>query len=305
MDGTAQPTDSNKPQLDMDAINAAVNASAGNDPNLQGTFDVNDISLDDTPTTAAELEQQMKKNPEMSLAGTVIDKTVSTEDAVKAPQVKLSADVATTTPQDPSIIADKPEDKAAADADATDDVATPATDAPADDATEAPKTDAATPEAPKADADKPKNEASFVGGDLEDEKSAEDTPAEEPKEDTTTLNYSDPVDNFEKDDAAPAEKPADAPADDAAEAPKTDDIPAETTVTEAPAATPEDSKKKDKKKSKDATPGNMPSNGMLPKEKVGPFEEGGIFRSNAFIAFAVIFGVLAIIGIVIAVAILS
>ena len=207
MDGTAQPTDSNKPQLDMDAINAAVNASAGNDPNLQGTFDVNDISLDDTPTTAAELEQQMKKNPEMSLAGTVIDKTVSTEDAVKAPQVKLSADVATTTPQDPSIIADKPEDKAAADADATDDVATPATDAPADDATEAPKTDAATPEAPKADANKPKNEASFVGGDLEDEKSAEDTPAEEPKEDTTTLNYSDPVDNFEKDDAAPAEKP--------------------------------------------------------------------------------------------------
>ena len=196
MDGTAQPTDSNKPQLDMDAINAAVNASAGNDPNLQGTFDVNDISLDDTPTTAAELEQQMKKNPEMSLAGTVIDKTVSTEDAVKAPQVKLSADVATTTPQDPSIIADKPEDKAAADADATDDATTPATAAPADDATEAPKTDAATPEAPKTDADKPKTDASFVGGDLEDEKSAEDAPAEEPKEDTTTLNYSDPVDNF-------------------------------------------------------------------------------------------------------------
>ena len=106
MDGTAQPTGSNKPELDMDAINAAVNATAGNDPNLQGTFDVNDISLDDTPTTAAELEQQMQKNPEMSLAGTVIDKTVSTEDAVKAPQVKLSADVATTTPQDPSIIAD-------------------------------------------------------------------------------------------------------------------------------------------------------------------------------------------------------
>ena len=49
----------------------------------------------------------------------------------------------------------------------------------------------------------------------------------------------------------------------------------------------------------------MPSNGMLPKEKVGPFEEGGLFRSNVFIAFAVIFGVLAIIGVVIALAILS
>ena len=109
MDAASQPTGSGKPELDMDAINAAVNATAGVDASVQGTFDVNDISLDNTPTTAAELEQQMKQNPEMSLAGTVIDKTVSTEDAVKAPTVKLSADVATTTPQDPSIIADSAE----------------------------------------------------------------------------------------------------------------------------------------------------------------------------------------------------
>lgn len=283
MDGTAQPTGSNKPELDMDAINAAVNATAGNDPNLQNAFDVNDISLDDTPTTAAELEQQMQKNPEMSLAGTVIDKTVSAKDAVEAPRVELAADVATTTPQDPSIIADKPEGAAP---------------------TDALKTDVVTPEGAKANAEKPKNEASFVGGDLEDEKTADETAAEAPKEDTTTINYSDPVDNFEKEGAAPAEKPAeDAPAA-AAEAPKEEAAPAETTITPAPAATPEDPKKKDKKKSK-AGANNMPSNGILPKEKVGPFEEGGLFRSNGFIAFAVIFGVLAILGVVIALAILG
>lgn len=79
-DANAQPT--GKPELDMDAINAAVNASAGNDPNLQNSFDVNDISLDNTPTSAAELQQQMEKNPEMSLAGTEINTEKSTEEAV-------------------------------------------------------------------------------------------------------------------------------------------------------------------------------------------------------------------------------
>ena len=295
MDGTAQPTGSNKPELDMDAINAAVNASAGNDPNLQGTFDVNDISLEDTPTTAAELEQQMKKNPEMSLAGTVIDKSVSTEDAVKAPQVKLAADVATTTPQDPSIIADKPEDKPTDEATSVDAEA-PAADAPTEETAEASTTDApADAKAPKTDAEESKSEASFVGGDLEDEKVADETPAEEPKEDTTTLNYTDPVDNFEKEDMVPAD----------AEAPKEDGEKDDDSVTPAPAATPEDSKKKDKKKKdKDDAP-VMPSNGILPKEKVSPFAEGGLFRSNGFIAFAVGLGVLIILGVVIAIAVFS
>ncbi len=295
MDGTAQPTGSNKPQLDMDAINAAVNASAGNDPNLQNTFDVNDISLDDTPTTAAELEQQMKKNPEMSLAGSVIDNSVSTEDAVKAPQVKLAADVATTTPQDPSIIADKPEDEPTT-AINDEDVSAADTPAPVSDAT-----------APAAPAEESKAEASFVGGDLEDEKSAEDDAAEEPKEDTTTLNYADPVDNFEKEDAAPAEDKEKAPAEEPTSTNEANpaEAPADDSAVPTPAAAPEEPKKKDKKKSKDATPSDMPSNGVLPKEKVSPFAEGGLFRSNGFIAFAVILGVLVILGVVIAIAIFS
>lgn len=288
MDAASQPTDSGKPELDMDAINAAVNATAGVDASVQGAFDVDDISLDDTPTTAAELEQQMKQNPEMSLAGTVIDKTVSTEDAAKAPTVKLAADVATTTPQDPSIVADSA------------DTAT----APAEAATEA------APPAPEATAqpDAAKAEASFVGGDLQnDEESTEAPTADAP--DNTTINYSDPVDNFEKDDSS--EAIPNTPTVEGLKAESEAEKAKEAKADEAPAAAPEvkkdekEDKKKDKKGKDDKNAPQMPSNGVLPKEKVNPFAEGGLFRSNGFIGFIVVLGVLAVLGVVIAIALFS
>lgn len=58
-----------KPELDMSAINEAI-AQTANDPStaVQQTFDVNEISLDNTPTTDAGLEQQQASNPGMNLA---------------------------------------------------------------------------------------------------------------------------------------------------------------------------------------------------------------------------------------------
>ena len=71
-----QPTDAapkvSVPEgMDLEAINEAIVESANEaakDP--QNTFDVEDISLDNTPTTDAELEAQKAKDPSMSLAGT-------------------------------------------------------------------------------------------------------------------------------------------------------------------------------------------------------------------------------------------
>ena len=58
-----------KPSIDADAINEAVMATGGDDPNLQNTFDVNDISLNDVPTSQQELDDRMREDPNMSLAG--------------------------------------------------------------------------------------------------------------------------------------------------------------------------------------------------------------------------------------------
>ncbi|MBP5656457.1 hypothetical protein J6X15_02635 [Candidatus Saccharibacteria bacterium] len=63
------PVDTDKPSFDMDAINEAIAATGGKDPNLQTTFDVNSISLDDVPQSQDELDKRMKEDPEMSLAG--------------------------------------------------------------------------------------------------------------------------------------------------------------------------------------------------------------------------------------------
>ena len=55
--------------MDLSAINEAIAASADEASKApQQTFDVNDISLDNTPTTDAGLEQQQAKDPNMSLA---------------------------------------------------------------------------------------------------------------------------------------------------------------------------------------------------------------------------------------------
>lgn len=58
-----------KPSIDIDAINEAVMATGGSDPNIQNTFDVNDISLNDVPTSQQELDSRLSENPNMSLAG--------------------------------------------------------------------------------------------------------------------------------------------------------------------------------------------------------------------------------------------
>ena len=52
----------------MDVINQAVMA-AGDTPKIQNTFDVNDISLDDVPTSQHELDQRMADDPNLNLAG--------------------------------------------------------------------------------------------------------------------------------------------------------------------------------------------------------------------------------------------
>ena len=55
--------------MDLSAINEAIAASADEASKTpQQTFDVNDISLDNTPTTDAGLEQQQAKDPNMNLA---------------------------------------------------------------------------------------------------------------------------------------------------------------------------------------------------------------------------------------------
>ena len=55
--------------MDLSAINEAIAASADEAAKApQQTFDVNDISLDNTPTTDAALEQQQAKDPNMNLA---------------------------------------------------------------------------------------------------------------------------------------------------------------------------------------------------------------------------------------------
>ncbi len=70
-----QPTDtpavSASNDMDLSAINAAITESANAAAqDLQNTFDVENISLDNTPTTDAELAAQQAADPNLSLAGT-------------------------------------------------------------------------------------------------------------------------------------------------------------------------------------------------------------------------------------------
>lgn len=55
--------------MDLKAINQAIAESANEAVQEQNSFDVKDISLDNTPTSDAELKAQMDKDPNMSLAG--------------------------------------------------------------------------------------------------------------------------------------------------------------------------------------------------------------------------------------------
>ena len=64
----AAPAD-DAPVLDMSAIDFAVAATEGQGNNIQQTFDVDSISLDNTPTSDADLQRQLSQDPEMSLSG--------------------------------------------------------------------------------------------------------------------------------------------------------------------------------------------------------------------------------------------
>jgi hypothetical protein len=77
------------PDFDMSAINEAV-AAGGETPNIQNTFDANDINLDNTPTTDKDLEQQLADNPNMNLANS-IDSSVPSGATTEAPKATLAA----------------------------------------------------------------------------------------------------------------------------------------------------------------------------------------------------------------------
>lgn len=58
------------PSFDMDLINQAAMATSGTaTPNPQSAFDVNEISLNDVPTSQQDLDDRLKADPNMSLAG--------------------------------------------------------------------------------------------------------------------------------------------------------------------------------------------------------------------------------------------
>ncbi|MCQ2570795.1 MAG: hypothetical protein MJ154_00900 [Candidatus Saccharibacteria bacterium] len=54
--------------FDMSAINEAIAAGSDETTNIQNSFDVNDIELDNTPTSDADLQKQLNDDPNMSLA---------------------------------------------------------------------------------------------------------------------------------------------------------------------------------------------------------------------------------------------
>ena len=54
--------------FDMSAINEAIAVGGDETVNIQNSFDVNDIELDNTPTSDADLQKQLSADPNMSLA---------------------------------------------------------------------------------------------------------------------------------------------------------------------------------------------------------------------------------------------
>ena len=97
VESTAAEAVAAEPVLDMDAINEAVAATANEGNNIQNTFDVNDISLDNVPTSDAELQQQMADNPNMSLANGGDATTDAPSDPVDFPNNTAPIDNAATS----------------------------------------------------------------------------------------------------------------------------------------------------------------------------------------------------------------
>lgn len=84
------PTITASEGIDLDAINEAI-AESEKAPAQQNSFDVNDISLDNTPTSDAELRSQLSQNPNMSLAGGSSEGGAATEASASDAETPLSA----------------------------------------------------------------------------------------------------------------------------------------------------------------------------------------------------------------------
>ena len=95
--------------FDMSAINEAV-AAGGEADKIQNSFDVDDISLDNTPTTDAELQSQLKADPNMNLSGAPTESEPAPE-APKTPEASfIDGDLADETPAANPFAAPAPEE---------------------------------------------------------------------------------------------------------------------------------------------------------------------------------------------------
>lgn len=113
--------------MDLSAINAAIAESANAAAqDLQNTFDVENISLDNTPTTDAELAAQQAADPNLSLAG-----APAAEPAANSAATPVATPTATPAPAAPAQQA--PETAGFVDGDLMDDPAAPTTAAAAPD----------------------------------------------------------------------------------------------------------------------------------------------------------------------------
>ena len=89
--------------MDLSAINEAIAASADEASKApQQSFDVKDISLDNTPTTDAELKQQQEKTPDLNLANS------GSATSATADSTTVAATTPATATPSASAAADKP-----------------------------------------------------------------------------------------------------------------------------------------------------------------------------------------------------
>lgn len=95
--------------FDMSAINEAV-AAGGEADKIQNSFDVNDISLDNTPTTDAELQSQLNADPNMNLSGAPTEPALASG-APKVPEASfVDGDLANDAPAANPFLEQAPEE---------------------------------------------------------------------------------------------------------------------------------------------------------------------------------------------------
>jgi hypothetical protein len=99
----------------MSAVNEAV-AAGGEADNIQNTFNAADIDLSNTPTTDADLQQQLNANPDMNLANSdttaaaPVEPTAAQIDPIAAEQPVAEPVAMTEAPVEPVAAADNPAD---------------------------------------------------------------------------------------------------------------------------------------------------------------------------------------------------